>query len=72
MQNFVGMYCPAILSLGAFHTPMGNGRISYIDVRDVAAAVVEVLLTNGHEHRGYSLTGPVARFHEEIAGDPQP
>jgi uncharacterized protein YbjT (DUF2867 family) len=68
MQNFLTMYSPAIRALGAFYAPLGNGRISYIDVRDVAAAVVEVLLTDGHEHRGYSLTGPAPLSHEEIAG----
>jgi uncharacterized protein YbjT (DUF2867 family) len=67
MQNFLVMYRPAILALGAFYAPLGSGRISYIDVRDVAAAVVEVLLTNGHEQRGYSLTGPEALSHAQIA-----
>ena len=40
MQNFLTMYGPSIFVRGAFFTPMGGGRISYIDARDVADAAV--------------------------------
>jgi len=67
MQNFLTMYAPSIYVRGAFSTPMGAGRISYIDARDVADAAVKVLLDDGHEDAVYELTGPESLSHEEIA-----
>jgi uncharacterized protein YbjT (DUF2867 family) len=67
MQNFVTMYAPSIFTRGAFFTPMGQGRISYVDGRDVAEAAAEILLGSGHEGRTYSLTGPEPLSHGEIA-----
>jgi len=67
MQNFLTMYQPSIFTRGAFFTPMGRGRISYVDGRDVADAAAEILLAGGHEDATYSLTGPDALSHEEIA-----
>ena len=81
MQNFLTMYGPSIFVRGAFFTPMGGGRISYIDARDVADAAVQVLLRAGRSTGGdndsgaagsgdriYSLTGPRSLPHDEIAG----
>ena len=67
MQNFVTMYAPSIFVRGAFFTPMGSGRISYIDARDVADAAMSVLLGEGHENAVYELSGPEALSHVEIA-----
>ena len=80
MQNFLTMYGPSIFVRGAFFTPMGRGRISYIDARDVADAAVEVLRRvdrdgreadvsggGGGGDRVYSLTGPRPLPHDEIA-----
>jgi len=74
MQNFLTMYGPSIFVRGAFFTPMGGGRISYIDARDVADAAVKVLLRadrdgreSGRDERIYSLTGPQSLPHDEIA-----
>jgi uncharacterized protein YbjT (DUF2867 family) len=67
MQNFLTMYRPSILTRGAFYTPMGRGRISYVDGRDVADAAAEILLAGGHEDATYSLTGPGSLTHDEIA-----
>ncbi len=67
MQNFLTMYAPSILVRGAFFTPMGEGRISYVDARDVADAAVRVLLEDGHEGAVYALTGSERLSHVEIA-----
>lgn len=67
MQNYLTMYGPSIFLRGAFYTPMGRGRISYIDARDVADAAVTALLSDGHENKTYSLTGQQALSHDEIA-----
>jgi uncharacterized protein YbjT (DUF2867 family) len=67
MQNFVTMYAPSIFNHGAFYTPMGGGRISYVDGRDVADAAVAVLRGDGHEDAVYDLTGPEPLSHQAIA-----
>jgi uncharacterized protein YbjT (DUF2867 family) len=73
MQNFLTMYGPSIFVRGAFFTPMGGGRISYIDARDVADAAVQVMLREDLGARGgvgdriYSLTGPAPLPHDQIA-----
>jgi uncharacterized protein YbjT (DUF2867 family) len=67
MQNFLTMYGPSIFVRGAFFTPMGSGRISYIDARDVADATVRILLRGDRDERVYSLTGPVPLPHDQIA-----
>jgi len=73
MQNFLTMYGPSIFVRGAFFTPMGGGRISYIDARDVADAAVQVMVREDLGARGgagdriYSLTGPAPLPHDQIA-----
>jgi uncharacterized protein YbjT (DUF2867 family) len=67
MQNFVTTYAPSIHLKDAFFTPMGEGRISYVDALDVGDVAVEVLLGGGHEGKAYSLTGPQSLGHDEIA-----
>ncbi len=46
---------------------MGDGAVSHIDARDVAAAGVEALLGDGHAGQAYTLTGEVAHTNTEIA-----
>jgi uncharacterized protein YbjT (DUF2867 family) len=49
------------------YTAAGEGRVSGIDTRDVAAAAVAVLTGEGHEGRTYTLTGPEAFTFGEAA-----
>lgn len=67
MQNFLTMYAPSIFNHGAFYTPMGSGRISYVDGRDVADAAVEILQHGPRDDAVYDLTGPDPLSHHEIA-----
>ncbi|MEU5532072.1 NAD(P)H-binding protein [Streptomyces sp. NPDC020362] len=64
-QNFLGM-AQAVRG-GRLALPGGTGAVSYVDARDVAAAAVEVLTGDGHEGAVYTLTGPEALSHAEIA-----
>ena len=59
MQNFLTMYAPSIYVRGAFFTPMGAGRISYIDARDVADAAVR--RAAGRRSRGRRVRARRAR-----------
>ncbi len=47
MQNFVNFYGHTIKTKNAFYLPAGNGKISLVDVRDIAAVAVQELTRNG-------------------------
>lgn len=53
MQNFANQ--PPVG--GVYYLPLGEGRISYVDARDVAAVAAKTLTGRGHENRTYTLTG---------------
>ncbi|GAB2749632.1 NmrA family NAD(P)-binding protein [Kitasatospora kifunensis] len=64
-QNFLGM--AASLQAGRLVVPGGTGAVSYVDARDVADAAVAVLTGPGHAGAIYTLTGPTALTHDEVA-----
>ena len=66
-QNTVAYYAPSIRAEGVFYASLGASRMSYVDVRDVAAAAVVAL--KGAEHTGkiYEVNGPEALTSGEIA-----
>jgi uncharacterized protein YbjT (DUF2867 family) len=66
MQSFLG-FQPSIASDGRFFAPVGDARVSLVDVRDIAAVAVAALTENGHEGKIYDITGPEALTHAEIA-----
>jgi uncharacterized protein YbjT (DUF2867 family) len=45
MQNFLNYYDQSIKRQSAFYLPAGDGTLGLIDVRDIAAVAVEVLIT---------------------------
>jgi uncharacterized protein YbjT (DUF2867 family) len=61
-QNFLG-YFPRGVMRGA----AGEGRVAFIDVRDIAAVAVRVLTAPGFEGEGIDLTGPEPLTHGEVA-----
>src|SRR2546430_15105355 len=72
MQNFITYFPPRD---GTIYLPWGNGTASFVDTRDIAKVAAEVLTSNGHEGKIYTLTGPaalgiaeVARILSEVAG----
>jgi len=67
MQNFATLYGPSVIARGTFRLPVGDGRVSYVDVRDVADVVVAALAGDRLEGRRVDLTGPRALSHVEIA-----
>ena len=52
---------------GQFFAPIGDAKISMVDIRDIAAVAATALTTNGHENKIYNLTGPAAITHPQIA-----
>lgn len=59
MQNVL-MFAGSIAKDGVFHAPMKNGKISLVDIRDIAAVAAKVLTEGGHEGKAYVITGPEA------------
>ena len=67
MQNFVNYNADTIKREGKIYMPTGNGKVGYIDARDIAAVGVEALTGEGHEGQIYELTGPDAISNGEAA-----
>lgn len=67
MQNMINYNAPSINTQNAFYGSEGEGRVSHIDIRDVAAVAVKVLTEDGHIGRAYTLTGPEPLTNGEIA-----
>ena len=57
MQNLVNYNAGTIRSRNAFYLCPGNGAVSMVDIRDIAAVAVIVLAPSGHEGKCYALTG---------------
>jgi len=67
MQNMANYNAPTINTQNAFYGTEGDGRVSQIDVRDVAAVAVKALTEDGHVGKAYTLTGPEALTNGQIA-----
>lgn len=57
MQNFATVHRADIRDRGEIWAPAGQGRTTFVDVRDVAEAAARVLTGPGHENRAVTLTG---------------
>jgi uncharacterized protein YbjT (DUF2867 family) len=68
MQNWLVDHAETVRAEGAIYAPIGDGRVPFIDTRDIAAVAAEVLL-HPDEHAGkkYVLTGPEAVSYHEVA-----
>ena len=67
MQNLVNYDAGTIRSQNAFYGCQGNGAVSVVDIRDIAAVAVIVLAATGHEGKSYTLTGGEALTNGQIA-----
>ncbi len=65
-QNFLGN-AKSIQARSALHAPAGEMKFSAVDARDIAAVAAHVLTEPGHEGQRYTITGPAALSHAEIA-----
>ena len=63
MQNFVNFYSHIIKEKGTLSVPAGDGKVSFVDARDIAAVAVQALIGNNdgnHNSKTYDITGPEA------------
>ena len=59
MQNFVNYFGAKIKNQNAFYIPAGEGKVSFVDVRDIASVAVALLTRNDakYENKAYTITG---------------
>jgi uncharacterized protein YbjT (DUF2867 family) len=68
MQNITAFFAPSIKSSGVFYSSVKDSKTSYIDVRDIAGAATNILLSpEKHYGQTYELNGPEAVTYTELA-----
>lgn len=67
MQNLSTTHRDEIRLRNEIFVPAGNGRTSFVDVRDIGAVAALALTTSEHLNRGYELTGSEALTYGEVA-----
>lgn len=67
MQNFTTLHRHDIQMHDRINIPGGMGRANFIDVRDIAEVVAEVLMNFGYENQAFELTGQESLDFYEIA-----
>src|SRR5262249_59612391 len=58
MSNTIGWWADSISTQGTVFFPGGDGRVSPVDPRDIAAVACVVLTQPAHAGHAYDLTGP--------------
>ena len=67
LQNIVTYNAPSIRAQGAFYAAMGDAKVSYLDVGDIAVVAVRALQGGAHAGKTYELNGPEAISNQELA-----
>jgi uncharacterized protein YbjT (DUF2867 family) len=67
MQNFVNAMADTIKADNAFYLNVGEGKVSFVDTRDIASVAVAALTTSGHEGQSYTITGSEALSYTQAA-----
>jgi uncharacterized protein YbjT (DUF2867 family) len=66
-QNFATYSRADIEERGTLFLPVGKGCTPFVDVVDIARCAAAALLGDGHGGKTYTLTGPEAWSHDEVA-----
>lgn len=67
MDNFTTFWGQPIKEQGKIFMPLGDGAVSYVDSRDVAAIAVAALTEAGHQGKAYEITGSEALTLHQVA-----
>jgi uncharacterized protein YbjT (DUF2867 family) len=70
IQNFVNFFAQTIKNQDAFYLAAGDGKVSFVDVRDIAAVAVHSLVDgvgSQHEGKAYDITGGEALSYGQAA-----
>jgi uncharacterized protein YbjT (DUF2867 family) len=65
-QNYLS-FAETIKSQNVFYLPLGEGKISLVDTRDIADVAVAALTESGHENKKYAVTGGESLSCQDIA-----
>jgi uncharacterized protein YbjT (DUF2867 family) len=65
LQAYIA-FAPSI-ARGVLEAPIGNAVVSVVDARDIAAVAATALAEDGHVGKTYSVTGPEAVSHADVA-----
>ena len=60
-------YWGAGVRAGEIRLPAGEGKTSFVDARDIAAAAAGALTSSAHDGKAFVLTGPAALSYAEAA-----
>ena len=71
MQNFVNYYGYNIKAQNAIYLPAGEGKVSFVDARDIAALAAKLLLSEDnritqYENKAHVVTGPEALSYGQV------
>jgi uncharacterized protein YbjT (DUF2867 family) len=66
-QNYIIYAGETIKSQNSFYLPLGEGKISLVDIRDVAGVAAIILTEKGHEEKKYQITGSEALSNFQVA-----
>jgi len=68
MQNWLGEAAETVRAEGVIYSPIGDGRVPFIDARDIAEVALRVLLDpEPHAGKKYVLTGGEAVSYHDVA-----
>ncbi|HMH05759.1 MAG TPA: SDR family oxidoreductase [Terriglobales bacterium] len=67
LQNIVAFNAPSIREQGAFYAAMGDAKVSYLDIGDIAVVAVKALKGGRHSGKTYELLGTEAISNQELA-----
>jgi uncharacterized protein YbjT (DUF2867 family) len=67
LQNIVAYNAPSIRAQGTFYAAMGDAKVSYLDVGDIAVLAAIALKGGVHAGKTYELNGPEALSNQELA-----
>ena len=67
MQNLNTTHQAEIRDRNELYVPVGTGKTSFVDVRDIGAVATLALTQSGHEDQAYDLTGSEALDYYQVA-----
>jgi len=67
MQNLSTVHRRDITERDEVFVPAGDGRTSFVDVRDIAAVAAVALTEPGHDDKAYDVTGSEALTYADVA-----
>lgn len=67
MQNFNTFWVQGIKDQGKILLPAGQGKASFIDVKDIASVIAKLLDSDVLNNKAFDLSGPEAMDHARVA-----